>query len=318
MLYDGPSLSQPNAIDPCVNLTAAELAMHPAACQFVPPGFQPTFEHQVDTLATGAKRTGTTLKPEHGKSIDMGLVYSPNWASGMNASVDFWHVYLYDTLVPIGLNTVLNSCFANNDSKFCSFITRRDLSTKNPGTLFKVNAPFVNLGSLSTSGIDFTFNYRIPHFDFGSFNPGRFEANLRTSYTSTFKNDPVPGTSPTTDYAGTFSQQFGNIARWRATFTLLWNRGNWGAQWQSRYIGPVSVLDADIVTGANLPVASVVYNSLEVDYRVPMLHTKFSLGADNLMNRQPPLIYQSGQMNTDSLTYDMIGRFYWARAAIKF
>jgi iron complex outermembrane recepter protein len=39
---------------------------------------------------------------------------------------------------------------------------------------------------------------------------------------------------------------------------------------------------------------------------------------DNIFNRQPPLIYQNGQVNTDTATYDTMGRYYWARATLKF
>ncbi|HEX7325988.1 MAG TPA: TonB-dependent receptor [Rhodanobacteraceae bacterium] len=318
MLYDGPFLAQPNFNDPCVGLSAAQLAQHAAACRFVPPGFTGVNERQIDALNVGSRVAGVELKPEQGKSVDLGLVYSPGWAHGMNASLDFWHVYLHDTLVPMAATTVVNSCFENNDSPFCALITRRGTDTRDPGDVFSIDAPTTNLGQLSTSGIDFTYNYRIPHFDVAGVNPGNFKFGLLTSYVATFKNDAIPGTSNTIDYAGKWSLQFGNIARWRATITLNWNRGNWDAQWQTRYISSETALNADAATDASLPIASVVYNALQLGYAVSYLHTRFDVGVDNLFNRRPPLFYQNGQMNTDTLTYDVLGRYYWARATLKF
>lgn len=319
-LYDGRSIVQPTLNDPCAHLTAAELAQHPAACQYVPPGWAGNSPAQVNAYYSGSSVVGANLKPEHGKSIDFGLVYNPSWAPGLNTSLDVWHIYLYDTLVPISGITVVNNCFNNNASILCPFIHRFDTSTQQPGQVFWIDTPVVNLGTLSTSGVDFTANYKLPHFDLGGFNPGDFRLGLATSYVSTFNNNASPGnTGSTVDkLVGTWNAQFGNIARWRATLSANWNRGNWDAQWRARYISSITALNADAATGANLPVASVVYNDVQLGYMVPAIHTRFDVGADNVFGRRPPLIYQNGQGNTDSATYDMMGRYYWARATLKF
>ncbi|HKZ11598.1 MAG TPA: TonB-dependent receptor [Rhodanobacteraceae bacterium] len=319
-LYDGRSLVQPNLNDPCAHLSAAEVAQHPIACQFVPPNWAGNSPAQVNTYYSGANVVGGNLKPEHGKSVDFGLVYNPSWAPGLNTSLDFWHIYLYDTLVAIDGRTVVDACFNNGASPFCPFIHRYDNTTQQPGQVFYIDTPVVNLGSLSTSGIDFTANYKLPHFDFGSFNPGDFKLGLATSYVSTFNNNKTPGLPGSTvdKLAGTWDAQFGNVSRWRATASLGWNLGNWDAQWRTRYISGVTALNADAATGANLPVASVVYNDLQVGVAVPTIHTRFDIGVDNLFDKRPPLIYQNGQGNTDSATYDMMGTYYWARATLKF
>ncbi|TAN05941.1 MAG: TonB-dependent receptor [Rhodanobacteraceae bacterium] len=319
-LYDGRSLVQPTLNDPCVGLTPGQLAQHAAACQFVPPNWTGNSQAQVNTYYSGAGVVGSNLKPEHGKSVDFGLVYDPSWAPGLNTSLDFWHIYLYDTLVPISGITVVNSCFDNSASPFCSFIHRRGAATSNPGEVFFIDTPVVNLGSLSTSGIDFTLNYKLPHFDFGGVNPGDFKVGLATSYVSTYKNDATPGQpgATTSEYAGTLTTQFGNIARWRATATLNWTRDQWDGQWRARYISPVTALNADALTNASLAMASVVYNDVQLGYAVPAIHTRFDVGVDNVFNRRPPLWYQNGQVNTDTATYDVMGRYYWARATLKF
>ncbi|TAN03798.1 MAG: TonB-dependent receptor [Rhodanobacteraceae bacterium] len=319
-LYDGRSIDQPTLNDPCAHLSAAQLAQHPTACQSVPPNWAGNSPAQVNAYYSGANALGINLKPEHGKSVDFGLVYGPSWAPGLNTSLDFWHIYLYDTLVPISGITVVNACFNNEASPFCPYIHRYDTTTKQPGQIFYIDAPVVNLGTLSTSGIDFTLNYKIPHFDLGSFNPGDFKFGFATSYVSTFNNNTTPGNPGSTvdKLAGTWNAQFGNIARWRSTATLNWNRGKWDAQWRARYISGVTALNADYATGASLPVASVVYHDLQVGYAVPVIHTRFDVGVDNVFDRRPPLIYQNGQGNTDSATYDMMGRYYWARATLKF
>ncbi|MEO8984075.1 MAG: TonB-dependent receptor, partial [Rhodanobacter sp.] len=321
-LYDGRTLVQPTLNDPCVHLDAAALAQHPTACQFVPVDWAGNSPAQVNTFYSGAGTVGATLKPEQGKSINLGLVYDPSWLPGLSTSVDFWHIYLSDTLTAIQGDTVVSSCFNNSASPYCSFIHREDNTSRQPGQVFLINTPVVNLGNLSTSGIDYTLRYKLPHFNLGDTNPGDFRAGLSTSYTSTYKNSATPGEpgAESINYAGTYSQQFGNIARWRGTATLNWERNNWSAQWQSRYINNFTALNVDAaIAGVNLAKASVVYHSIQLGYAVPSIHTRFDVGVDNLSDRQPPLIYQNGSnYNVDTSTYDVLGRYYWARATVKF
>lgn len=321
-LYDGRTLVQPNLNDPCVGLDAATLAQHPQACQYVPVNWAGNSPAQVNTFYSGATTVGATLKPEKGKSINFGLVYDPQWLPGLSTSVDFWHIYLSNTLTAIQADTVVSSCFNNSSSPYCSFITREDNTSRQPGQVFLIKTPVVNLGNLSTSGIDYTLRYKMPHFNLGDMDPGNFQAALNTSYTATYRNNATPGEpgNRTIDYAGTFNQQFGNIARWRGTLTLNWEKGNWNAQWQSRYINGLTALNADAaISGVNIPVASVVYHSIQLGYAVPSIHTRFDVGVDNLMDRLPPLLYQNGaNYNVDTATYDVLGRYFWARATLKF
>ena len=320
-LYDGRTIAGPNLTDPCVGLTSAQLAQHAAACQFVPPNWGGNPLGQVTGYYSGAAAIGSKLKPEQGKSIDLGFVYSPSWLTGLSTSVDFWHIYLSDMLTPVTAQTVVNSCFANSGSPYCSYINRYNNTNQLAGAVNFINTPVVNLGNLSTSGVDFTLNYAIPHFDVGGVDPGNFKAGVNTTYISTYKNDATPGQpgAQSIEYAGTYSLQFGNIARWRGSLTLNWSLGNWSAQWQTRYIHNLTNLNANLDTGASAPMGAVLYHSIQAGYEIPKIHTRLDVGIDNLSDRVPPLSFQNGSnYNVDTATYDTIGRYYWARATIKF
>ncbi|WP_430391453.1 TonB-dependent receptor domain-containing protein [Dyella sp. 20L07] len=321
-LYDGRTVAGPNLNDPCVGLSQAQLAQHSAACQFVPPNWTGNPLGQVTGYYSGSAAVGNKLKPEQGKSIDIGFVYSPSWMTGLSSTLDFWHIYLTDMLTPITAQTVANSCFANNNSPYCSFINRYDNTSKLAGAVNYINTPVVNLGNMSTTGVDFTLAYAVPHFNLGSVDPGNFKAGLNTTYISTFNNDATPGQpgASTINYAGTYNPQFGNISRWRGTFTLNWSLGDWSAQWQSRYIHRVTNLNADAsIAGVTAPMGGITYHSIQAGYEWAKLHTHFDVGIDNLTGRVPPLSYQNGSnYNVDTSTYDVMGRYYWARATVKF
>jgi iron complex outermembrane receptor protein len=313
--YDGYVIGDPAIADPCIGLTAAQLAQHASACQSVPVNWGGNPNTSVNAFSSGGAVSGVALRPEHGESMDYGLVFSPSSIPGLSTTVDVWRIYLYDLLTPLGAQTMLNSCFASNESPYCSLIHRNDLTSKLPGAVHILFLPTVNLGTLSTSGVDFTLNYRIPHFDLGSMNPGEFKVGLNTTYTSTYNNNATPGQPGSTviKYAGTFSPQFGNIARWRGTATLNWNKGGWGAQWQTRFIGSLTALNVDQATGANAPMGGTVYHNIELDYAVPSIHSRFSVGVDNLFDKHAPLSYL-----LDTSTYDTIGRYLHARLTVDF
>jgi iron complex outermembrane receptor protein len=313
--YDGYVIGDPAIADPCIGLTAAQLAAHASACKNVPVNWGGNPNTSVNAFSSGGAVSGIQLRPEHGESMDYGLVFSPSNIPGLSTTVDFWRIYLYDLLTPLGAQTMLNSCFASNDSPYCSLIQRNDQTSKLPGSVFVLYLPTVNLGTLSTSGVDFTVNYRIPHFDLGSVNPGNFKFGYNTTYTSTYNNNATPGQpgSSVIKYAGTFSPQFGNIARWRGTATFNWNKGGWGAQWQTRFIGSLTALNVDQATGANAPMGGTVYHNVALDYVVPTIHSHFSVGVDNLFDRHAPLSY-----NLDTSTYDTLGRYLHARVTVDF
>ena len=46
----------------------------------------------------GFGRCGYDLQPEQGKSFDWGVVYDPSWLPGFSASLDYWRLYLNDTI----------------------------------------------------------------------------------------------------------------------------------------------------------------------------------------------------------------------------
>ena len=316
-LYDGLTGLNPTVTDPCQNLSAAQLAQHANLCQNVPVGYSVGYAAQITALYQGGANAGTRLRPEQGKSFDFGLVYSPSWATGLSSTLDFWRINLSDYLQAVSAQTVLNVCAGDDGSPYCAYINRNPATSATPGALYYIYTPEVNLGNLSTSGVDFNVSYVIPHFDLGSFDPGRFKLTFNSTYTDTYRIG-MPGT-PTQDYAGTYSAQFGNIARWRGSATLNWVRGNWNAQWQTRYIGHFTLLNAYYDVPGSIPRASATYDSIKLGYTVPAIHMTFDVGVDNLTNRLPPLIYQNGMnYNVDTATYDTLGRYYWARATLKF
>lgn len=318
-LFDGPTATNPTVTDPCLNRSASYLAAHSALCQYVPVNWQPSGYGQITGLYEGGAVAGLKLHPEHGKSFDLGFVYSPSWAEGLSGTLDFWHITLNDLLTPLAAQTVLDNCASNNSSSYCGLI-RRYSSGVEPGSIYYISTSEINLGTLSTSGVDFNVAYTLPEF----FVPGSFRVAFNSTYTGTYKVNIPGGTSA--NYAGSYTQQYGNLNRLRASVTLNWKFDNWSAQWQTRYIDHFTLLNAYVDpvnlpagVSSSLPRPSITYNSAKLGYAIPAWHTSLDVGVDNLTNRKPSLIYQNGlNYNVDTATYDTLGRYFWGRVTVKF
>ncbi len=326
-VFAGPQNSAPTFVDPCIGyIPGVSPASENAACgastgaTAIPStGIAAPSVSQTNSIVSGSKYAGYSLKPEFGKSFDFGFVYDPSWLPGFSTSVDLWRIYLNDTIVSVQAQTVADICFNNPASAFCGLIHRIPI-----GRISNIFTPTVNLGRLDTSGVDFGFRYRLPHFNTFGFNPGNLSVRFNSTYIAKYTDIPVPGVSSVAPIvnAGKYTSQFGNFARWRALTTVNWTRGPWSAVWRMRYIGKIGVPIQDFGTGAwtQFNFGSYTYNDFSLGYEIAPINTMFQIGINNAFNKQPPIFTQNVVINanTDVNTYDVIGRYYWARATVKF
>ncbi|MBA2079248.1 TonB-dependent receptor [Rhodanobacter sp. PCA2] len=313
-LYAGTSGGALAATDLCNGYTGG----HAQACVNVPT--DGSFEQnnpQLGVKGSGSVAAGYSLKPEHGKSFDFGLVYDPHWLRGLSFSADVWRINLNDTIVDgIDPTTILNECYYSE--KLCGLIHR-----SGNGQISYISVPTVNLGQTWAKGVDGSVQY-----SFATERYGKFNASLNGTYMARYDVDPAPGDASVAvvHCAGSFCPSYGEFPRWRGLGTLNWSRGPWSASWTLRYIGRTKVGSADLSQsysadegrdGVVHRIGAYVYNNLSASYEFGKYHTTLSVGVDNIADKQPPMFYQWGSnSNTDAYTYDLIGRYYWARATV--
>lgn len=317
-LYAGVAGDAATVNDPCNGYTGG----HEAACANVPTdGSYQQADGQISGKVSGAEVAGYQLKPETGRSYDIGFVYDPHWLEGLSVSVDSWRINLQDTISTVSAQTVLNQCYANSASAFCALIHRNG-----NGTINYVAEPTVNLGKLWAAGTDFAVNYKFPETDYG-----RFKASLNGTYMSRYDINPdtTDASSVVIHNAGIYTYAYGNFPRWRGLGTLGWTRDRWSASWRMRYVGKTQIGSSDAAQGLSADydqagverkIGAAVYHNLQVGYDFARWHTKLELGVDNVTDKQPTLYYANNvtNANTDVATYDLLGRYYWMRATVKF
>ena len=339
---DAPSIHS----DPCTGYAGAPAGSPLAiACANVPANgtFTNNFvtsQTQAATVIQGASVAGFPIKPEHGTSYDFGMVYSPSYVPGLSTTVDLWRVTLNDTIAQVGLQSLLNLCGAGA-TVYCPYIQRNPVAGPNQGQLLQSTVePYGNLGSLSTSGIDWSANYKLPQFSFGQFNIG-----LNATYLKYYTQQTAPGVAGNTTYndAGHFLP-YGSaqsaacpdnagvclFPRWRGQGYVNWQMGGWSAEWRMRYIGrfqngslaedqATSPIQGDPAT-AILKYGATVYNDLSLGYNIEPINTRVDFGVNNVFDKQPPMLYGNNTLNanTDPSDFDLMGRYYWARVTVKF
>ncbi|HEY2624579.1 MAG TPA: TonB-dependent receptor, partial [Dyella sp.] len=339
-LYDSGSDAPMIHTDPCTGFTGAPAGSPLAlACQNVPTNgsFVNSFvdsQTQAGTVTQGSRVAGFQVKPEHGKSYDFGMVYSPSFVPGLSTTVDFWRVTLNDTITSVGLQSLLNLCAAGS-TIYCQYIHRDATGQISPATV----EPTGNLGSLSTSGIDWSANYKLPQFSFGQFNVG-----VNATYLRYYTQQTSPGVAGNITYenAGRFLP-YGSaqsaacpdnagiclFPRWRGQGFVNWQAGGWSAQWRMRYTGRFSnggaagsIYDTypNGESGTILKYGSTIYNDVSLGYNIKPINTRLDFGVNNLFDKQPPMLYANNTLNanTDPSDFDLMGRYWWARVTVKF
>ncbi|MCQ4167232.1 TonB-dependent receptor domain-containing protein [Tahibacter harae] len=319
-LFSAPASNSPTFRDPCEGLTTpvGVNANIDRACQFVPR--DGSFGGPPNGQTTGLVQGNPNLKPEEGKAFTWGVVYDPSWLEGLSTSVDVWRFALNDNISALDVNTVALQCYTSGN--LCEYIHRFE----SDGQVFYIDQPTLNLGRLDAKGMDFSIKYRTPETAIGTFRIG-----LDATYTAQFNQliyDNEGNPSGTIYAAGQFNRQLGNYARWRALGTLNWELGNIDASWTTRYIHGFDLgslrPDGDSADGelpnVVVPYGATTYHNLQVGYTVEPINARVELGVDNVFDKQPAILFQNNVTNgnTDPVTFDTVGRYYWARFSVKF
>ncbi len=323
-LYGGTVPSADTYSDPCDNLVAGDPRLGNPACAGLTAGFQ-----QITAQTQALYGANALVQPETGKTFTWGIVYDPSWLPGLSTSMDVWKITLQDTIGAIGTQIILDQCF--NFGRFCNLFTR-DIGTGGTGDVNFVNNTTQNIGRIDTQGIDFSIKYRLPETAWGN-----FRVSLDTTYLQKYDLQVING-DISTEYsrAGTYTSSStggdGNYARWRALGALSWNLGAFDASWRTRFVSgsrfgnyAVAGDGSNVVDPTGDPanqsfkMASWTQHNLQVGFNAEAINTRFEVGVDNVFDKQPPILWQYGfNGNTDERTFDVVGRYYWARVGVKF
>jgi iron complex outermembrane receptor protein len=315
-LAQSPAASSTAYVDPCNGLTAAMAAANPnylKACVGVP--LDGTYNDR-NAQTNGVLQSNPNLKPEQGEVLTFGFVYDASWLSGFSVSTDFWHYRINDVLTQIDPTFASNQCIATGEPLYCNLAIRYGAGA-NAGQVQAYLQPTENVGTLITDGVDIGLKYALNNTPAGS-----FHFSVDVTHTNSYENDPGAGAAAV-EYAGTYSKQFGNYAKWRGLASAAWGYKGFQVLLTEQWIGKLKVSDGvpDAVApySTDLAIPNIYYTNGSLGFNFPT-KTYVQVGMDNIFNREPPLFYANNvsNANTDVSTYDVLGRRWFASITQKF
>ncbi|MGB0899322.1 MAG: TonB-dependent receptor domain-containing protein, partial [Psychrobium sp.] len=276
------------------------------------------------------------LKPEESTSVSYGIVFQP--VENLTIALDWWDLEQTDTVGLIHSQTQL---------AYDALLRHQDPSGNgNPNVLrggddnevIAITNNYVNLQDRDASGIDFSIQYDLDT-QYGDF---KFKLNAakltkfdqiaddisaqviaaQNSSDEALKN-ALLYKGDVVDVSGTGSliEQNGR-PEWRATSSIGWRQGAWGAGLKYRYIGAITDTGLDYkIDDEAFEYKGESWSKFDayVNYRLPkevLAKTKVTLGIRNLTDEKPPISDESFGYN--SSVYSSMARYVYININKKF
>jgi iron complex outermembrane recepter protein len=318
-LFSGTQPSFPNAVDPCAYATSPEMVAQCGAA--ANNGYSDT--QQKEIIGGSA-----ALKPEKSTMFTVGVVAQPHVVENLAVTLDFYSLKITDTLGAIGTPTILAGCYpgpgGTPNEKLCSLVHREP----NSQSIDHVDDLNVNLGSMATSGVDLGVRYMMPT-DFGRFGLAA-DANFLIKLDQVVENVVIKGRN---------TYDLGVNPTVKANIGLSYALNAFSADLFGRYVGGfhecaagdgsnyggVCFADYRDASGALYAMHEVPqYFAFDLnlgyqqDWGEAYGKTTISGGIQNVLDTNPPVVYNSFLSYADPSAYDFLGRYFYLRLAQRF
>jgi iron complex outermembrane receptor protein len=274
-----------------------------------------------------------SLQPEVGKTKEVGIVFTPSFLPGFNATIDYSDIKITNLVNSYGPNLVQSNCVSTGLPVWCDLVHRDAAGTLWASQDAYTVDPLLNEGGLEYKGVDIGLAYRL---DLGGM--GRIRTRMDGTWLKSLIYSPGGG-SESYDCAGSFGPSCSPITpSWRHRMTADWDLPitglSAGATWRFYGKGSNTLLNSkspDYIPGltdnrplpdAHIPTMS--YLDLRVSYAWDKVTVR--LGVNNVADKDPPTIDTSNsggntiyaESNTYPSLYDVMGRYLFANVTIDF
>ncbi len=292
--------------DPCSvnsalprNITNDPAVAANCAAQGAPSGSTSQPDDQLPVITSG----NPDLKAEKSKSWVLGAVYSPGFIPRFSIEANWYKIDIKGAIQAFPAQTTLYNCVYNNDPLACARVSRGG------GEVARIDAQLANVAAIKTKGIDLNLAYRTLETGVGRFG---------FTWNNTFLTD-FDLILPTSDGTETISREGTEVGspsqaypKWKSIGVVDWDGRDLGASITGRYIKSVREGDGN-------KIKSMFYTDLQLRFSSPSFaeHGGLALGVNNLFDVKAPACFTCDVNGFDPTTYDIPGRYMYARATIK-
>ncbi len=304
-LFGGLRQGNLTTTDPCSgwsNLPATSVVAQNCRAAGVPVGYTQLGNTVLTTLGGNLQ-----LRPEDAKTLTVGAVFTP--IKALTLTVDYYNVKISNAIQSVPGSTKLSVCY--NTPALAHLFCSPTNFTRNTATgeITYLSSIPVNAASERLSGVDIGGIY--------DFRVGGFATTIGVdvSRLSRYEVVPFPGANVIV-YTGRTTGGRGTYSQWRGLGSVTVARDAWSGAYGLQYIGEATDINAP-PTAIGYKVSAVVYQSVQVKYSLNKA-LDISAGVDNLFDKRPPYMPSYTDGNTDTMTYDLLGRRWHARVAYRF
>ena len=325
-LFQAGDQGFPLVLDPCTTVNPATgvartLSASTRAFCTTQLGFNPVTSNFIaQNTQTEAFFYGNPgLKQETSDTVTVGGVWSPTFVPGLTLTVDYYDIKIQDYINTLngGVSGIVGACFAaadlTSDACFNSGIGLSLIYRDAAGNL-KARAPLANVSELQTKGVDLAASYLWAVPWSGGIWGDTLKLDFQMTYLDSYLLDGI-------EYKGT-------IGSYNITAALPEYKANLRVGYD---VGPVKLTYAGNYVGkqdnqGNIPAFEDGGYSTVDAYWYHDVNARWSLndtvevfgGVKNLDDKEPPVFDNSPDGNTDPNTYDIIGRYFYAGATLRF
>ncbi|WP_332771111.1 TonB-dependent receptor [Phenylobacterium sp.] len=305
-LFGGVAEGNLTTTDPCSRYSTSGNATLIANCQAsgVPAGYV-----QLGNTVLTTVGGNQNLQPETAETLTLGLVWQPTQVSGLSVTVDYFDIKIEDAIRSIPGSTKLAVCYAapGLTHPFCgpANFTRSPLT----GEVNFLSAQPSNAGMEQMKGVDVGVRY---DFDIGE---RRASLDWNTTYLDEYVITPFLGADPI-EFDGHIGGGNGGYPHWRSNASFAVMDERWTGTYSVQWIGKATDFNAapaDI--GYRAP--NVFYHNAQFAYRLGE-SADIAVGVDNIFDKKAPFIKSWTDGNTDTMTYDLLGRRGYVRLTYQF
>ncbi|WOT04864.1 TonB-dependent receptor [Shewanella youngdeokensis] len=297
-LFGGVDQGYMNTSDPCSGWTQLDPSSNRYAnCQAA--GVPVDYTQEGTTLTD--RGGNADLEPEEADTFTAGVVINPSLIPGLNITLDYYQIKLKNAINSVNGSSKLAACYdsANMSHPFCS----DEHFTRDPqtGEITYLQTQLGNAAKEEVSGVDLAMFYQRDISGFST--QTTWEVSYLDQYDiQTYEGAPVEARAGTIGYDGSYT-------KWRsnAYFDLISDR--WRFSYNVEYIGEA---DDQYANAGDIgdAVDAVFYHNLQLRYDFET-NLALTVGVDNVFDQEAPYHQSFTDGNTNTMTYDLMGRRYY-------